>query len=83
MAKQIKSAVSALHNILANDDAVVDFKTFDSLNDTSPATRKRLLKAGKGPPVVQLSERRRGIIVRDYKLWRASRTVGPASFANG
>ncbi len=60
-------AFSALRDLVANDDAVLDFKQFDRLNGTSPATRKRLFKAGKGPSVVHLSERRKGIVVRDYK----------------
>jgi hypothetical protein len=36
-------------------------------------TAKRLLDAGKGPKVTQLSDRRVGIVVRDHREWLASR----------
>lgn len=75
MAQEIEKLIAKLANaVVLNDDEVIDLRTFDRLQGTSPATRKRLFAAGKGPPVVQLSERRRGIVMRDYKKWRESLT---------
>ena len=36
-------------------------------------TGKRLLKAGKGPPITQISDRRIGITVGNNARWQASR----------
>jgi predicted DNA-binding transcriptional regulator AlpA len=35
----------------------------------SDATGRRILSSGKGPKVIQLSERRRGIVLADHLRW--------------
>jgi predicted DNA-binding transcriptional regulator AlpA len=35
----------------------------------SDATGRRILKSGKGPKVIQLSERRKGIALGDHLAW--------------
>jgi len=39
-------------------------------------TGKRLLKAGKGPPITQISDRRIGITIRANREWQAARVRG-------
>jgi predicted DNA-binding transcriptional regulator AlpA len=58
-----------------NPDKVLSLRELDQLLGTSPATRKRIFAAGEGPPIIQLSARRRGVRVRDYQTWLNQRTV--------
>jgi hypothetical protein len=53
-----------------NDLRVLSIKQWRELNGFSEATADRILKSGKGPKVVQLSERRRGIRVIDNRRWQ-------------
>jgi predicted DNA-binding transcriptional regulator AlpA len=57
---------------------VLTFKQWCLLNGFSEATGRRLINAGKGPPVLQLSPRRIGIKESDNAAWQASRTRGAA-----
>ena len=56
------------------DDRMLSFHQWCKLNDLSPATGRRIISAGAGPNVVQLSPRRIGITVGDNRAWRTSKT---------
>ncbi len=56
-----------------DDNRVLSFAQWCALNGISFATGRRLINAGKGPSIIQLSPRRIGITVRDNRLWQASR----------
>ena len=53
---------------------VLTFGEWCALNRISPATGRRLLKSGKGPLVIRLSDRRIGISVRANAAWQAARS---------
>jgi predicted DNA-binding transcriptional regulator AlpA len=52
---------------------VLTLAQWAALNSISSTTAKRLLAAGQGPKVVQLSERRIGIREADNAAWQAAR----------
>ena len=52
---------------------VLTFAQWCALNGISPATGRRILKAGRGPTVTELSDRRIGITVAANATWQASR----------
>jgi predicted DNA-binding transcriptional regulator AlpA len=58
---------------LAHRDRVLTFYEWCALNGFSIATGRRLVKAGLGPPVLQLSKRRLGIRESDNATWQQSR----------
>ena len=60
-------------------DRMLSFPEWCKLNNLSPATG-RIISAGTGPNVVQLSPRRIGITVGDNRAWRTSKT---RAFAGG
>jgi hypothetical protein len=53
---------------------VLTFAQWCALNGISPATGRRLIKTGRGPPLVQLSDRRFGITIAANAAWQAART---------
>jgi len=53
---------------------VLTFGEWCALNRISPATGRRLLKSGKGPQVIRLSDRRIGISVGANSAWQAARS---------
>jgi hypothetical protein len=55
------------------DDRVLTFAEWCSLNKIGQRTGRRIIKSGKGPRVLQLSERRIGIRIGDNRRWQASR----------
>jgi hypothetical protein len=59
------------------DHRVLSFLEWCFLNSISPATGRRLIKAGEGPIVTRLSPRRIGITVAANAAWRAARSTGP------
>jgi predicted DNA-binding transcriptional regulator AlpA len=64
----------AAHNeVAAHRDRVLNFRQWCQVNGFSEATGHRLIKAGEGPPVLQLSARRIGIRESDNAAWQASR----------
>jgi predicted DNA-binding transcriptional regulator AlpA len=70
----------AVHNeVAAHRDRVLNFRQWCQVNGFSEATGHRLIKAGEGPPVLQLSARRIGIRESDNAAWQASRTRGAAA----
>ena len=54
-------------------DRVLTFRQWCAVNAFSEATGRRLIKAGDGPRVLQLSVRRIGIRESDNAAWQASR----------
>jgi hypothetical protein len=56
-----------------NPDQVLTMPQFDRLNSLSVTQRKRIFRAGNGPPVVQLSDHRVGVRVRDNRAWQQAR----------
>lgn len=61
-----------------NDHAVLTFLQWCALNGFSEATGRRIIKAGNGPPFIQLSERRIGVTVGNNRTWQATRARGVA-----
>jgi len=55
------------------DQKVLTVDQWAELNGISRPTPLRRLKAGDGPPIVQLSPRRIGIRVGDNRRWQESR----------
>jgi len=53
-----------------NPDAVMTFLQWCRLGNFSPATGKRILSGDNGPTVTWLSQRRKGIRVRDDREWK-------------
>jgi predicted DNA-binding transcriptional regulator AlpA len=64
---------AALQQVAAHRDKVLTFRQWCAVNNFSLATGRRLMKAGEGPPVVQLSPRRIGIKESANAAWQASR----------
>ena len=64
----------ALHQI--GEHAVLTFLEWCALNGFSPGTGRRIINAGTGPVVTQLSKRRIGITVGNNIRWQASRARG-------
>jgi hypothetical protein len=58
-----------------DDDWIIPFALWCQVNNFSPATGRRLRKAGKGPIFTQISDRRIGVSVRNNRLWQESRKV--------
>jgi hypothetical protein len=62
------------HGIAERDDRrVMSFYQWCELNGLSKDTGRRLIKAGKGPKILQLSPRRIGITVAANRAWQAAR----------
>ena len=57
-----------------DDQRVMTVAQWAKVNGFSIWTGQRLLKAGKGPVVTQISDRRIGITVRSNRAWQESRT---------
>jgi predicted DNA-binding transcriptional regulator AlpA len=55
------------------DQKVLTVDQWAALNGISRPTALRRLKAGDGPPTIQLSPRRIGIRVGDNRRWQESR----------
>jgi predicted DNA-binding transcriptional regulator AlpA len=60
----------------AHADRVLSFAQWCAVNGFSKATGRRVLKSGRGPPVLQLSPRRIGIRESANADWQASRVRG-------
>jgi predicted DNA-binding transcriptional regulator AlpA len=58
---------------MQHPDRVLTFAQWCDLNGFSKATGRRLIKAGEGPVVLQLSARRIGIRESDNAAWQAER----------
>jgi predicted DNA-binding transcriptional regulator AlpA len=58
------------------DQRVLTVDEWAELNGISRPTALRVLKAGDGPPTIQLSKRRIGVRVGDNRRWQESRVRG-------
>jgi hypothetical protein len=72
-AQRRQSDPAADREIELSQHRVLTFLQWCSLNGISPATGRRILKSGKGPVVIQLSDRRLGISVGANAAWQAAR----------
>jgi predicted DNA-binding transcriptional regulator AlpA len=57
----------------ANDLQVLTFEQCAKLEGTSLPTFKRQIYDGTGPRTIQLTARRRGVRVGDYRAWQEAR----------
>jgi predicted DNA-binding transcriptional regulator AlpA len=53
-------------------DKVLTFPQWCDVNNFSIATGRRIINAGNGPPVLQLSPRRIGVRESDNRAWQAA-----------
>jgi hypothetical protein len=60
------------------DHRVLNFRQWCELNGFSPATGRRIINAGTGPIITQLSPRRIGITIANNARWQESRARGAA-----
>jgi len=58
---------------------VMSFSEWCDDNGFSASTGRRVIKSGKGPRIIKLSERRIGIAAAENLRWRASRLVETAA----
>jgi hypothetical protein len=72
-AQRQQSDPGADREIELNQHQVLSFLEWCALNKISPATGRRLRKAGKGPKFVQLSDRRIGVTLGANAAWQAAR----------
>jgi hypothetical protein len=61
------------------DDWIMPFSLWCEVNNFSPATGRRLRKAGKGPVFTQIIDRRIGVTVRNNRVWQESRAKSDAA----
>jgi hypothetical protein len=61
---------------IPDDHRVLSFRQWCELNGFSPATGRRVIAAGIGPVVTQLSPRRIGITIGFNRAWQQSRVRG-------
>jgi hypothetical protein len=61
---------------VADDHRVLSFRQWCELNGFSPSTGRRIIGAGNGPIITQLSSRRIGITIRNNAAWQQSRARG-------
>jgi hypothetical protein len=59
-----------------DDQRVMTLRQWCEVNGFSWHTGKRLIKAGKGPVITQISDRRIGITVANNRKWQAARERG-------
>jgi hypothetical protein len=62
--------------LISDDHRVLTFKQWCEINGISPATGRRLVNAGNGPIVTQLSPRRIGVTIANNRAWQESRARG-------
>jgi hypothetical protein len=74
----LREAEQQPHRISERDRALDDMRVMTlrqwcEVNDLSWWTGQRLIKAGQGPKILQLSPRRIGITVRANREWQQAR----------
>jgi predicted DNA-binding transcriptional regulator AlpA len=62
-----------------DDNRVLSFRQWCEINGFSRSTGQRIIAAGKGPRLIQLSERRIGIRLSDHRRWQEARLIEPAA----
>jgi len=63
------------HDRDINQYRILSFADWCRLNGISLATGRRILKSGKGPTVIRLSDRRIGISVAANAAWQEARAL--------
>jgi predicted DNA-binding transcriptional regulator AlpA len=63
----------------AQPDRVLTLRQFAEINSLGLRTAKRLIAAGDGPPILQLTSKRVGIRQSDAARWQAARVRGQES----
>src|SRR5215469_14031988 len=82
--KEQKMAQYAIEHQTASDPArILSLREWYGLCGFSDATGRKILNTGKGPRVVQLSERRRGIALADNLAWIQANSVLPSPVTTG
>lgn len=61
-----------------DDHRVLSFRQWCMLNSFSLSTGRRIINAGNGPVITQLSPRRIGVTIRNNRAWQESRARGAA-----
>jgi predicted DNA-binding transcriptional regulator AlpA len=61
------------HQRETSDDRILSFRQWCESLGISTSTGRRLIAAGEGPPVLQLSARRLGIRMSDALAWQETR----------
>ena len=56
-----------------DDQRVLTLREWCKVNNFSVWTGKRLIKAGRGPRLVQINDRRYGVSIRANREWQATR----------
>ena len=59
-----------------DDHRVLSFRHWCELNGLSLSTGRRIISAGTGPIITQLSPRRIGITIANNRAWQESRARG-------
>ena len=77
--EQVRRSRQSARDRALNDDWVMPFSLWCEVNNFSPATGRRLRKAGKGPVFTQISDRRIGVTVRNNRVWQESRAKPDAA----
>jgi predicted DNA-binding transcriptional regulator AlpA len=68
-----ETAATKIERERAHPDRVLTFRQWCAVNGFSVTTGQRLVKAGKGPRILQLSARRLGIRESDNRAWQEAR----------
>lgn len=61
-----------------DDHRILSFRQWCQLNGFSESTGRRIISAGGGPIITQLSARRIGMTVGNNRAWQASRVRASA-----
>jgi predicted DNA-binding transcriptional regulator AlpA len=70
---------SSRQRIPAQPDRVLTVAQFAEMNSLGLRTAKRLIAAGNGPPILQLTSKRIGIRETDAARWQAARLRGQSA----
>jgi hypothetical protein len=81
LSAQLHSNRHSARDHALDDHWVIPFSLWCQLNNFSPATGRRLRKAGKGPVFTQISDRRIGVTVRNNRIWQESRALDESESA--
>jgi hypothetical protein len=62
-----------------DDDQVMTFREWCTINDISISTGERLIARGQGPRFIRLSTNRKGVTRRENRRWQQSRQIESAA----
>jgi len=65
--------VKLRERLVEDDDAVLTFREWCTLNGLSERLGRRILTGGNGPTVTDLSDRRSGVTRSNNRIWQAAR----------